>query len=80
MHYPSNYLEGNIYKHAVCCYVLWCNCMADEVQLRIDMKGKEAQQFKAVKEDLGLTTNTEVCRFLIKQHYDKLKDKLQERS
>jgi hypothetical protein len=54
--------------------------MADEVQLRLDMKGKEAQQFKAVMEDLGLTKNTEVCRFLIKQHYDKLKGKLQESS
>lgn len=47
--------------------------MYGHVCLRIDLKGEEAEKFKAVKEWLGLRRNTEVVRALVAEAYRNLK-------
>jgi len=44
----------------------------ESLQIKVVLKGEQARRFKIVKEHLGLETNSEVIRNLIKQGYEKI--------
>lgn len=43
------------------------------VNIKLILQGKEAAEFNAVKERLGILNNTDVLRFLIKQFSEPVK-------
>jgi CHAD domain-containing protein len=47
----------------------------DELRLYVRVKGRVAQQFKAIKEHLGLKNDTEVMRYLIADFYSQKLEK-----
>jgi len=44
----------------------------DILRIAINLEKKEAKQFEAIMEYLGVRTRTEVLRWLIKYYYDTL--------
>ena len=46
--------------------------MEEEVQVRVALKGKLAEQFKALKDHIGIKNNSEVLRFIVKREHDKI--------
>lgn len=46
--------------------------MEEEIQVRLTLKGKLAEQFRALKDYTGLKNNSEVLRFLVKREHDKI--------
>ena len=42
-------------------------------QVRLEFEGEDAEDFRLVKERLGLKLNTEVVRFLIKKEAEQIR-------
>ena len=57
-----------------------CNLMENDVQVRVIFKGKMAEKFKAIKDQLGVENNTEVLRILLNREYEKLPPEAKEDS
>ncbi len=54
-------------------YKVWkCHKMNEKVDIKVTLKKKMAEQFRAVKSYLGVRNNSEVLRFLVAREYDKI--------
>ena len=42
-----------------------------QLDIRLRLNGEVKRRFLKIKENLGLTNNTEVLRLIIKEYYDK---------
>jgi hypothetical protein len=42
------------------------------VRIRLDLEGKDAKEFLQVKEDRGITSNTETVRLLVRDAYKQI--------
>ena len=38
-----------------------------EIQLRVPLKGVDAERFEKIKKDLGIGSNTDVVRYILKR-------------